>query len=295
MSTTAELRSRLARPDILVAPGVYDALMAKLVETAGFEAVYMTGAGVSQSTLAQPDLGLVSFSEMLARASQIAYAVEIPLIADADTGYGNALNVQRTVREYERAGVAAIQLEDQTYPKRCGHFTGREVVPAAEMVGKIRAAVDARTDEDFQIIARTDARTSHGLSEALERAQMYEEAGADIIFVESPESREEMRAAASCVDSPTMANMVEGGRTPMLPARELQELGYSFAIFPGSVGRAATWAVSRLLEELKSNGDTSTFADRMYDIKTLNSMLGLKEFDELSDKYSADRLAARSD
>lgn len=285
-SIRARLRRRLSDPTILVAPGVYDALMAKLVADTGFEAVYMTGAGVSQSTLGQPDLGLVSFTEMLTRAAQIADAVELPLLADADTGYGNALNVRRTVREYERAGVAAIQLEDQTFPKRCGHFTGREVIPVAEMVAKIRAAVDARSDPDFLVIARTDARTTRGIEEAIERAQRYGEAGADILFVESLETVEEMRKVASSLDRPILANMVEGGRTPFLPAQELQEIGYRIVIFPGSVGRAATWAAAQLLDVLRREGTTALFAERMFDIHGINRVVGLDSAQELEARYT---------
>ncbi|MFQ5905630.1 MAG: oxaloacetate decarboxylase, partial [bacterium] len=236
-SPRQRLRELLSCEEILVAPGAYDALLAKLVEQSGFEAVYMTGAGIANSLLGQPDVGLVTLTEMAARAAHIANAVNVPVLADADTGYGNAVNVIRTVRAYEQAGIAAIQLEDQVTPKKCGHFTGREVISVDEMVGKIRAAAYARQDPDFAIIARTDARTDLGLEEAIDRGQRYAEAGADIVFVESPESVEEMRAITAAIDAPLLANMVETGRTPLLSARELQEIGYKIVIFPGSLTR----------------------------------------------------------
>jgi 2,3-dimethylmalate lyase len=282
------LRQRLSQPEILVAPGVSDALMARMVELAGFEAIYMTGAGVSHSTLGLPDLGLVSFAEMVNRATQIADAVPIPLIADADTGYGNALNVQRTVRAYERAGVAAMHLEDQTFPKRCGHFRGKSVVPKAEMVGKISAAVDARTRDEFVIIARTDARSVHGIDEAVDRARAYAEAGADMIFLESPETVEELRIAATCVDIPTMANMVEGGRTPLLPASELQELGFSLVIYPALINHTAARAVSMALSVLRETGDSRSLQDGMFSLDELNDILGLAELDRQASRYGSD-------
>ena len=291
---TTRLRQRLGQPEILPAPGVADAFMAKLVERAGFEAVYMTGAGVSHSTLGMPDVGLLSFSEMLTRAGQIAEAVDIPLVADADTGYGNALNVQRTVKEYQKAGVAGMHIEDQTFPKRCGHFGGKTVIPTGEMVGKVKAALDARTDPDFVIIARTDARTARSMEEAVERAQAYAEAGADMIFVESPLSVEELQQAATCVDVPTMANMVEGGRTPLQTTAQLQELGFSFVIYPGMIMRTAAFAIAEVLSQLRQTGDASEFGDRAYDFTEINEIVGLPEVNERSERYAAYEPAPRT-
>ena len=226
------LRKLVEAEEILILPGAYDALSAKLAQAAGFQAVYLTGYGQSASKLGEPDVGLMCMSEMAERTRDIAMAVDIPVACDADTGFGGPVNVIRTVREYERAGAAAIQLEDQTMPKKCGHMLGRQVVPAEEMAEKIRAAAAARGDPDFLIIARTDARTEHGIDEAIRRGRLYEEAGADIIFIESLETVDEMKRVNREIRKPTIANMVEGGRTPFLPARELQEIGYSAVIFP---------------------------------------------------------------
>ena len=289
MSTARKaLRARLNRPGIIVAPGAYDSLMARLVERAGFPAVYLTGAGVSNSLLGQPDVGLVTLTEMVTRAAYVAEAVQIPVIADADTGYGNALNVQRTVRQYERAGVAAIQLEDQATPKRCGHFEGKELVSAAEMVAKIKAALDVRIDPDLVIIARTDAIAPLGLAAALERAQRYAEAGADVIFVEAPQSVEQMRAITGALSAPLLANMVEGGKTPLLPATELEALGYKLAIFPGSLTRFLTRAAAELLSGLKTEGSTRAFLDRMFTFTEVNEILGLPEVMQREARYAVE-------
>ena len=224
MEARKRLRELVDAKEILVLPGAYDALSARLAEAAGFPCVYMTGYGQSASKLGAPDVGLMTMSEMVERAKDMCAAVSVPVICDGDTGFGNVVNLVRTVREYERAGVAAIQLEDQTTPKKCGHMLGRQVVDAEEMVNKIRAAAAARQDPDFLIIARTDARTNHGVEEAIRRARLYEQAGADIIFVESLESVEEMRMVNEAIAKPTIANMVETGRTPLLTAAQLQDL-----------------------------------------------------------------------
>lgn len=226
MEARKRLRELVDAKEILVLPGAYDALSARLAEAAGFPCVYMTGYGQSASKLGAPDVGLMTMSEMVERAKDMCAAVSVPVICDGDTGFGNVVNLVRTVREYERAGAAAIQLEDQTTPKKCGHMLGRQVVDAEEMVNKIRAAAAARQDPDFLIIARTDARTNHGVEEAIRRARLYEQAGADIIFVESLESVEEMRMVNETIAKPTIANMVETGRTPLLTAAQLQEIGY---------------------------------------------------------------------
>jgi 2-methylisocitrate lyase-like PEP mutase family enzyme len=270
----ARLKARLAGPEILVAPGCYDCLTARLAETGGFEAAYISGAGVSLSALGAPDVGLASFSEVLDRVRRIADVCSIPLVADIDTGFGGPLNVIRTIREFERAGISAVQLEDQEAPKKCGHELGRRIVSTEEMVGRIKAAVDARHDRDFQIIARTDARTSLGLNAALDRAAAYAEAGADVLFIESPESEAEMRTLCARFKGrvPVMANMVEGGRTPIIPAAKLQEIGYRFVIFPNSLTRAFAKLGADLMAELHRKGTTDAFADRMYDHKQLWSL-----------------------
>ena len=257
-------RALLAADRILVAPGAYDCITARLVEAAGFDAVYVTGSGLSMSRLGAPDVGLVSFSEVLDQVRRIADVVQIPVLADADTGYGGALNVIRTVREFERAGVSAIQIEDQEFPKKCGHELGRRVVPPAEMVARIKAAVDARTDPDVAVIARTDARTAEGIDAAIDRALAYGAAGADVLFVESPESAEEMAEINRRIDAPTLANMVEGGRTPILPAPRLAEIGYKIAIFPNSLTRLLGKTASAMLADLRDAGTTDGWRARMF-------------------------------
>jgi carboxyvinyl-carboxyphosphonate phosphorylmutase len=270
---------------IVVAPGAHDALTAKIIEQVGFEAVYMTGYGQAASHLGKPDVGLLTLTEMVARAANIVEAVNVPVIADADTGFGNAVNVMRTVREYEKAGVAAIQLEDQVAPKKCGHMTGRQVVSKEEMVGKIKAAADVRTDSDFMIIARTDARTVHGIGEALERAKAYEEAGADILFVESPESMEEMKQITSSFKIPVLANMVEGGRTPFLPVQDLEKLGYDLVIFPTASTYLVTKALTRLMTTLKDTGTTASLIPEMITFEEFNNLIGLTKIREIESMY----------
>ena len=279
------LRALLAAKEILIAPGAHDVLTAKIIEKAGFQAVYMTGYGQAASHLGTADVGLMTMSEMLARANNFASAVSIPVIADGDTGFGNAINVMRTVRQYEMAGVAAIQLEDQVAPKKCGHMTGRQVIPMEEMVGKIRAAVEARQNPDFVIIARTDARTIHGIDEAIRRAKAYEEAGADIIFVESPESVDEMKSITSGFNVPVLANMVEGGRTPLLPARELEKLGYDLVIFPTASTYMVAQAMKNLMEELMKTGTTESLIPEMISFPEFNELIGLAEIRELEAKF----------
>jgi 2-methylisocitrate lyase-like PEP mutase family enzyme len=251
-----KLRTLVAAPGTMViAPGAYDGISARLVAEAGFEAVYMTGAGTAASRIGQPDLGLITLTEMVANAAAIAECTGLPVIADADTGYGNALNVFRTVREYERAGVAAIQLEDQTFPKRCGHMEGKQVVPAEEFVQKIRAACGARRNEDFVIIARTDARTVHGFEEAVRRGNLYAAAGADVVFVESPLSVEEMAEIPRRIQAPCLINVAgPASRTPALPSEELRAMGYSVAIHPALPMDAAVTGLRRALARLKDQG-----------------------------------------
>jgi carboxyvinyl-carboxyphosphonate phosphorylmutase len=277
----------IERPEILVAPGAYDPFVARIVQGAGFEAVYMTGAGVSHVRLGQPDLGLLSFSEMVDQAGRIADAIDLPLIADADTGYGNALNVMRTVRAYERAGVAGMHIEDQDMPKRCGHFDAKQVIDTSEMVGKLKAALDARVDPDFIIIARTDARTVLGLEEAMARAHAFAEAGADVIFVESPLSEEELARIGSSISTPLLANMVETGKTPILPAQRLQELGFSLVIHPGAVGRFVSQQLKVFLARLKAEGSTLSQLEQMADFKTQNEIVGLEQMLALAERYKS--------
>jgi 2,3-dimethylmalate lyase len=261
----ARLKARLAEPRILVAPGCYDCLTLRLVETGGFEAAYISGAGISLTALGAPDLGLASFSEVLERVQRISDVATIPLIADIDTGFGGPLNIIRTIRAFERAGVSAVQMEDQAAPKKCGHELGRQIVEPAEMVARIKAAVDARSCENFVIIARTDARTSLGLTAALDRAEAYADAGADVVFIESPESDAEMRALNLRLAGRTltMANMVEGGRTPIFPAAQLEAMGYRLVIFPNSLTRVFARVGAALMADLKSTGTTAGFADQM--------------------------------
>jgi carboxyvinyl-carboxyphosphonate phosphorylmutase len=254
MRATTRLRQLLAAPGIVVAPGAYDGFSARLVEAAGYQACYMTGAGTAASHLGQPDLGLATLTEMADHARHLAAAISLPLIADADTGYGNALNVVRTVREYERAGVAGLHLEDQVAPKKCGHIAGKQVIPAKEFAEKVRAASEHRTDDDFVIIARTDARAVTGLDDAIERGNRYAEAGADLIFVEAPQSLEEIERVTREVKAPLLANMVAGGRTPAVTVKELERLGFKLVIFPGVCMAAAIPAIEAALERLRAAG-----------------------------------------
>src|SRR5215470_19455585 len=247
MRSTTRLRQLLDTPGLIAAPGAYDGFSARLIEAAGFPAVYMTGAGTAASHLGQPDLGLATLTEMATHAGHLASCISLPLIADADTGYGNALNVVRTVREYERAGVAGLHLEDQVAPKKCGHIAGKQVIPAREFADKIRAAVEYRTDPDLVIIARTDARAVTGLDDAIARGNLYREAGADVIFFEAPQSADEIRRVAREVKAPLLANMVQGGRTPAMTVAELETLGFKIVIFPGVCMRAAVPAIESAL------------------------------------------------
>ena len=279
------LRQMIGSGEFLIAPGVFDCLTARLAELAGVKALYMTGSGVSISRLGAPDIAILSFAEIVDQAKRIADVTELPLIADADTGYGGPLNVIRTVREFERAGVSAIQIEDQDWPKRCGHELGRTVVSVQEMVGRIKAAVDTRTDPDFLVVARTDARTTNGLQDAIDRAKAYEQAGADVIFVESPESIQEMRAVNEAIGVPSLANQVEGGRTPMLPATELAALGYTLAIYPNSITRLIAGVGQGFYRDLQQSGSTAQYADRMVNHRTLWDLFDYPAFIEAEKRY----------
>lgn len=289
MRKTKKLKLLLAEKKILIAPGAYDVLSAKMIEQIGFKAVYMTGYGTSATTLGEPDVGLLTMTEMADRAGRIAQAVEVPVIADADTGYGNPLNVRRTVAEYERAGVSGIQLEDQVFPKKCGHMLGRKIIPTEEMVQKIKAACQARKDKDFVIIARTDARTNYGLEEAIARGKAYEKAGADVIFIESPENVSEMKKiTAAFAQTPTLANMVEGGRTPLLSAEELERLGFSLVIFSTGPLFAAAKGLKDYLNELKVQGTTSAKLSNLISFPEFNKFIGLERYLELEKRYLSD-------
>ena len=281
-----QLRQAIASPQLLMVPGCFDCLTAKLVANAGFSAAYLTGSGLSMSALGAPDMGVISFAEVLERATRIADSIDIPLICDADTGYGGPINIIRTVRDLERAGVSAIQIEDQSWPKKCGHEPGRKLVDQAEMIGRIKAAVDARVDEGLMIIARTDARTTEGLDDALDRAAQYQEAGADVLFIESPESEDEMRRINKALDCPTLANMVEGGRTPVCPAAKLQSLGYDLAIYPNSLTRLIAFQGAELLHSLRQTGSTESFSEKMLDHRALWDLFDYPQWTSLEEKFS---------
>jgi 2-methylisocitrate lyase-like PEP mutase family enzyme len=289
------LALRLGQPGLVLAPGVYDALSAALVEQAGFDAAYLSGASIAYTRLGRPDIGLVGMSEVAETIALIRERVTLPLIVDADTGYGNALNVQRTVMSFERAGASAIQLEDQTLPKRCGHLADKTLVPTTEMVGKLKAALDARRDQSTLIVARTDAIAVEGLEPALERAQRYREAGADVLFVEAPRTLEEMRAVVRLFAGqvPLLANMVEGGRTPLLAAAELEALGFKIAIFPGGTVRAVARLLQDYLASLKAHGTTKPFADRMLDFDGLNRLIGTPDMLARGQAYDPARFKDR--
>ena len=279
------LRDLLKSPEILIAPGAHNAFTAKIIEQAGFKAVYMTGSGAAMDLLGSPDLGFLTMSEMVAHARNIVQATSLPVIADADTGYGNALNVMRTVREYEGAGVAGLHIEDQVAPKRCGHFSGKEVISREEMIGKIKAALDSRRDQNLVVIARTDARAVLGLQEAIERGVAYAEAGADMIFVDAPESAEELSLIARSIPAPLMANLSEGGKTPLLSAQELQDMGYKLVIYPRSAAGAAAKAIQELMAVLKRDGTTEKYLDRIISFEGRNQITGLAYYRELDKKY----------
>lgn len=283
------LAQRLTQPDILIAPGVFNAFTAMLAERAGFEALYLSGASIAYMRLGRPDIGLVSFAEVADTLATIRERTALPVIVDADTGFGNALNVQRTVRVLEREGAGAIQLEDQSLPKRCGHLEGKTLVSTQEMSGKIRAALDARSSADTLIVARTDAVAVEGLDAALDRAAAYREAGADVLFIEALNTSEQMRAAtARFAGMPLLANMVEGGKTPLLPGDELQALGFRIAIFPGGLARAVARTATDYFVSLKATGSTNAFRDRMLDFRELNQLLGTPDMLALGKRYDGD-------
>ncbi len=283
------LRERLSPNNVLLAPGVYDALGALMAARAGFEAIYLSGAGIAYTRLGRPDIGLVDMSEVAATCARIRERVDLPIIADADTGYGNALNVQRTVFNFERSGADAIQLEDQTLPKRCGHLQGKLLVSASEMVGKIKAALDARSSDDLLVIARTDAIAVEGFEAALDRAERYAEAGADMLFVEAPLTLEQLQAIADRFSDRVhvMANMVEGGKTPVLSAAQLEQIGFSFVIFPSGLPRAVVKLMEIYFATLKADGTTDGVRDVMVDFQGLQKRLGTDDMLAVGADYDA--------
>jgi len=285
MNSRQTLKQLLHRDKLIVAPGCFDGLSARLVEEAGFEAAYLSGGAVARS-MGIPDIGLVTMSETIERAGQVVSAVKLPVIADADTGYGNAVNLVRTVREFERAGVAAIHIEDQITPKRCGHLDGKEVISIPEMAKKLEAALAARTDADFCIIARTDARGVHGLDDAIERARVFAKLGVDAIFVEAPQSEEELAEIPQRLPGvPLLVNVFKGGKTPMLPVERLQAMGYRIAIYPSETQRAAIHAMRRALSTLKREGTTESIDDSLTTFKERDKVVGLDDWQKIEKQY----------
>ena len=284
MSVRKRLRQLLDSGQYIVAPGAYDPLSARLVEQAGFDVVYLTGGGHSRAN-GLPDIGLLTLPEITHHITMAVDATSIPVIADADTGYGNAINVIRTVREFERTGVAGFHLEDQLAPKKCGHYEGKLIIPAEEMLGKIKAAVDTRTDADMVIIARTDARAVEGLDAAIDRANRYLEAGADMAFVEAPQTIEELARVAREVKGPVMANIFEGGKTPAIPAAELGAMGFALGIYPSQTHRAAIFAIREVLDVLKTDGITTRIDHRLATFQQREDVVGTAAWRALEAKY----------
>ena len=284
MRSTTRLRQLLAQPGAIVAPGVADALNARLVATNGFDAVYMTGAGTTATRLGMPDVGLLTMTEMVDNAGRIAEASGLPVISDADTGYGGVLNVRRTVQAYERAGVAAIHLEDQEMPKRCGHLSGKRLVPVEEMVAKLKAATDARLDGDFVIIARTDAIAVEGFDAALERSEKYREAGADILFVEAP-SPAQLPQIAPRLKAPLLYNLASSGKTPFLPKEEIERLGFKLIIYPNWLILAQIKAVNDVLKTLKDTGSIASLTNEVASFREFFDLMGMQEVQALEAKY----------
>jgi len=286
-SSSPSLRARLAAPSIVLAPGIYDAFSALLAEQAGFEALYLSGASIAYTRLGRSDVGLTTFSEVEDTLARVTERVALPVIVDADTGFGNALNVQRTVRGFERAGAAMIQIEDQTFPKRCGHLDGKSVVSTREMVGKLRAALDARHSPDTLILARTDAVAVDGLDAALDRAEAYLETGVDALFIEALRSPQQMDTACARFAGrvPLLANMVEGGKTPIQDADALQARGFRIAIFPGGSVRAVAHALQGYFASLRNHRTTTPWRDRMLDFDGLNGIIGTDALIETGRRY----------
>jgi carboxyvinyl-carboxyphosphonate phosphorylmutase len=284
-TTSSTLRRLIARSGPVVVPFAYDAVSARIIEECGFEAIGASGGNITASLLAVPDIGLTTMTEIVTQTKNIVAAIALPVIADADNGYGNHANVQRTIREFERAGVAGLFFEDQRSPKRCGHYEGTDVVPAEEMEAKIRAAVEARIDSDLVIVARTDSRQKYGIDEAIARGNRYAAAGADVIFVEAPQSAEEMRQLPARIAAPLMVNMVEGGRTPLLPSDELGRMGFKIVIWPDTAMAAAAHAVRAALGELKRKGTTAHIMDRLSAFEEMRALLRFAEYRALDQRF----------
>jgi carboxyvinyl-carboxyphosphonate phosphorylmutase len=285
MKKTTLFKKLIFDKEILVMPAAYDAVAAKIIEQVGFKAVSLGGYATSASLLGKPDVSLVTLTEMTTQTRNVSEAVDIPVFVDGDTGHGNVTNVIRTVREFEKAGAAGLFIEDQSFPKRCGHMEGKQVISVEEMIPKIKAAVDSREDPDFIIMARTDALAIYGVDEAINRANQYREAGADLLFVEAPTSKEELIKINSEVDAPLMAIQGEGGKTPMFTAKELEKMGYNVVVYPGSALYAAAWAVRSVMEELMTTGTTKGFMDRMITFSDFNQLIGLDEIREKESHY----------
>ncbi len=289
MRLSTRLRNMLTEPEIIVLPGAYDALTARLAERAGFSAVFTTGFGFAATVLGVPDYGLLTMSETMDRVRHIVRALTVPLVADMDTGYGNALNVVRTVRECVALGVAGIILEDQEWPKKCGHFEGKRVIPAEEQAAKLRAAADARGDDDLVIIGRTDARQPLGLEEAIRRGRLYRDAGADVVFAEAPRSVDELRAVAEAIpDAPLFANMIEGGKTPLLSSTELHELGYKMVVYPLSALFSAAKAVEETYRVLFNEKTTASRQGALVSLNEFEEIIGVPQWQELERRYVAE-------
>lgn len=285
-SFRALLANAQSSAQALALPGAFDSLSARMIEAAGFSSVYITGAGLSNSLLGVPDIGLISVTELRDHVARVSEAVDIPLVVDADTGFGNAVNTYRTVRILERAGASAIQIEDQVFPKKCGHFAGKAVISADEMVQKIHAALDARRNDDTIIIARTDARAVSTLDEALERGALYQDAGADVLFIEAPESEQELKTIASQFVVPLIANMVEGGKTPLFTVAELSNMGFSAVLFANAALRVSQRAITEMLKDLSASGSTNGRLNVMATWQERQDMVGKSNFDGLERKYA---------
>jgi len=282
----AALAQRIRAREIVIAPGIYDMISVRIADQQNHPALYMTGYGTVASYLGLPDAGLASYTDMVHRAGQMAAGSNTPIIADADTGYGGLLNVQHTIRGFEAAGIAAIQIEDQEFPKKCGHTLGRRVIDAADMVEKIKVACDARQDPNFLIIARTDSRTALGLDEAIDRAGAYQAAGADVLFVEAPESEEEFAKIAASIDAPLLANMVEGGRSPILSRERLAALGFALAIYPGTGFTAAAAALEQAYRCIRDTGSTDTLQVPLYPVTEMHKLMGFESVWDFEKKWT---------
>jgi len=287
MKKTAQLKNLVFAKEILVMPGIYDGLSAVIAEKLGFKALCLGGYAASASLLGKPDISLLTLTEMTNHLRNITEVTDIPILADGDTGYGSILNVIRTVREFEKAGAGGLFIEDQVFPKRCGHMEGKQVIPAEDMVSKLKAALDTRIDEDMIIMARTDAYAVYGLDEAIRRANLYHEAGADMIFIEAPTTSDEMKRLNQAVSAPSLANMVEGGKTPLRTAKELEDMGYSVAVFPVSAIYAAAKSVWNLLKLLSETGTTQGYEESMFCFDEFNELVNLRQYRKIESGYAA--------